>query len=493
VEKSEAEMSEGRVDETIDVRIEANDFPCGELRVRRLAGREVISSLFDFELEVVSLAREGVDVTQMMGASVAIVIQQHGAEVRRIHGMIVEVDDFLASHAEFRPYRVRIAPRAHRLTLVETQDIFMNVSVPEIIKSKLALLDLGDADVEMRLTGVYPPREFVVQYKESDLAFVSRLAEHLGISFFFEHRDGKDVMVFTDHAAGFRRIDGGEAVLFRGGGDERFVHQLVIERRLVPRFFAVRDYNYRTPLVGLAAEHALEDGYAGGVIEHGGHFKTQDEGKALAIVRAEERQASQLVYAGKSEVARFIAGSRVRLEGHPDLAPTDLLIVEVEHEASITVAGSGVQAARTYQNRFRAIPADRTYRPRRTTPRPKIAGLVTGIIDGGQNSGSSTAQIDEQGRYLVRFLFDSTPRTGQAPSRRIRMAQEHVGENYGSHFPLRPDTEVVIGFIDGDPDRPVIVGAVSNPIKPSPVDVRNPTVHRVRTASGITVDIQDGK
>ena len=84
------------------------------------------------------------------------------------------------------------------------------------------------------------------------------------------------------------------------------------------------------------------------------------------------------------------------------------------------------------------------------------------------------------------------PPGAHAPSRPVRMAQHHAGENYGTHFPLRPGTEVIVGFIDGDPDRPIIVGAVPNPIKPSPVDSRNATVHRVRTASGITIDIQDG-
>jgi type VI secretion system secreted protein VgrG len=143
-----------------------------------------------------------------------------------------------------------------------------------------------------------------------------------------------------------------------------------------------------------------------------------------------------------------------------------------------------------YFNPFRAVPAERTYRPPRVTPRPRIHGLVTGFIDAGDPSASASyARIDEQGRYLVRFMFDATPSESRPPSRPVRMVQNHAGENYGTHFPLKPDVEVVIGFIDGDPDRPVIVGALPNPLMPSPVTSASPGVHRIRTSSGITVDI----
>ena len=101
------------------------------------------------------------------------------------------------------------------------------------------------------------------------------------------------------------------------------------------------------------------------------------------------------------------------------------------------------------------------------------------------------AQLDDQGRYVVRFLFDTAPPGERQASRPVRMLQSHVGENYGTHHPLKPGVEVLIGFVHGDPDRPLIVGAVPNPLKPSPVTHRNPDVHRTSTGSGITIDIAD--
>ncbi len=124
---------------------------------------------------------------------------------------------------------------------------------PQVIEQKLAAVSLTDAST-LRLRGAYAQREFIVQYKESDLAFVSRLAEHLGISFFFEHGDDGETMVFTDNPSGFLPAETAETSVFRPRGEERNVFSLTSRRRIVPSFYAVRDYNYRTPLVDITGE-----------------------------------------------------------------------------------------------------------------------------------------------------------------------------------------------------------------------------------------------
>jgi type VI secretion system secreted protein VgrG len=405
--------------------------------------------------------------------------------------MIAEAEDLVSTHKDVRAYRLRLVPRAFALTMVETQDIHMGLTVPQVIQQKLAAVNLA-ASSALRLTGAYAPREFVVQYKESDLAFVSRLAEHLGIGFFFEHGDAGETMVFADNPSAFGRVEGAETVLYRSRGDQRDVYALTAKRRVVPAYYAVRDYNYRTPLVDITGEGEVPDGFAGGVIEYGAHHKTPAEGKALAAVRAEERRAGEVVYTGRSTVAALAAGARVTVADHPDLGSIELLVTEVAHHA--VHPGSAGRAAEEpgYTNTFRAIPGDRMYRPPRVTPRPRIAGLITGIVDGGAvGPGAKYAQLDDQGRYLVRFLFDTTPPGERPASRPVRMIQNHAGEGYGTHFPLKPGVEVVIGFIDGDPDRPLIVGAVPNPIKPSPVTNADSGLHRIRTSTGITVDMQE--
>jgi type VI secretion system secreted protein VgrG len=474
--------------------LESNDFPCDRLRVRSLHGTERIGRVFDLRVEVAWLEHDGPSAELMAGARVTVLVELapgaaagwHGT--RRIHGIVAAVGDLLSTHRTHRLYELRVVPRAFLLGLVETQQIFMNLTVPQIIEQKLTSIGLAGA-FEMRLHGAYAAREFVVQYQESDLAFVSRLAEHLGVSFVFEHDEQGDRIVFTDDNAGFRAVEGAERLVFRPRGELLGVFALRADRRIIPAFYAVRDYNYRIPLVDLTSLYELPSGFAGGVVDQGSHYKTPAEGEALVRVRAEERQATQLVYTGESVIPALSAGMSFTLEDHPDLPALDLVVTAVEYRASQVVAGIGHLGEAGYSCTFQAIPRDRAYRPPQETPRPRIYGIVHGIVDAGANGTTTLAQIDEQGRYLVRFLFDTAPPPGAAPSRPVRMAQNHVGENYGTHLPLKPGTEVLISFIDGDPDRPIIVGAVYNPAKPSPVGRATAITHRIRTQTGITVDM----
>ncbi len=476
------------------VRLESTDFACDEIQIRRLTGTEAISRLFDFRVEIVAAGPKGLDAAAVTGAGVTLVFESDGEELRRVHGIVRALDDLLETEALHRSYRLHIAPRAFRLCLVETVDIFMDQSVPDIVRAKADLVALND-DIDFRLSGAYPAREFVVQYGETDLAFISRLTEHLGISFFFEHSSGGDRMVFTDNADGFSPIPGagGEAIPFRARGEEIGAFHLEASRQIIPRTYVVRDYNYRIPQVDLTSSYEVASGHAGGVVEFGAHYKTPEEGDVLARVRAEERQATELVYTGRSTIPAMTAGATCSIEGHPHLADPRLLITEVTHEASqATMLAGSPGDERPYTNTFRAIPASRTYRPPRVTPKPRIPGVVTGIIDDPTNASSGqNAMIDDEGRYTVRFLFDTAAPGERRASRPIRMAQPHAGAGYGTHFPLKPGIEVLIAFVNGDPDRPIIAGAVPNPLTPSPVVASNAKLNRIVTVSGVRFDIKD--
>ncbi len=472
----------------LELSLESSRFDCDDLRIRALSGVSAISRLFEFDVDVVSL-KGGLDVARVLGEAVTLVFSpREGGDATRVHGIVAGVDDHLGNDEGVRAYRLRVRPRAERLALGASQEIFMGLSVPDILKAKLAAVGLADADVAMRLDGTYAAREFVVQYKETDLAFVCRLSEHLGISFYFDHHGDVDRMVFTDHAGGFSDGQARREHAFRGRGEQREIFRLQAEHRLVPKSFTVHDYNYRLPQVAPLGAHELGEGvgYAGDVIEYGAHVKTPAEARALAKIRAEERQAGQLVYVGQSALPSLQAGVRFRVTGHPDLDALELLVVEVRHEATQSLGHA--EGSSSYANTFRAIPADRTYRPARVTPRPRIHGLVTGVIDATSGGSSVYAPIDDQGRYAVRFLFDAASEPRRAPSHPVRMLQQHAGAHYGTHFPLRPGVEVLIAFVDGDPDRPLIVGAVPNPLTPSPVTSARSDVHTIKTATGTRIE-----
>jgi len=478
--------------EYVDARLESSDFPCDHVQIHTVKGREVISRLSSFEVEIVSTDPDEPTAEQIAGAEVTIVLSKEGAELRRIHGIVVEVDGMLETEVDTRVYRLRVAPRAHRLTLVETQEIYMDLSVPEIILQKLELVGLSGPDVDLRLQGTYPKLEFVVQYKETDLAFVSRIAEHVGISFFFEHDDGRDLdrIVLTDGA--FAKIEGRPTAQFQPRGERCEVYHLEEKTRLIPANYVLQDYNYRTPALDLTASHVSAAGYGGGVVEYGAHFKTPEDGLALAKIRAEEREAARHVYSGRSDVCELRAGGRFTLEGHARREGLDLLVVEVDHELVQATTIHGGQQGERYVSSFRAIDAGLTYRPPRVTPRPRIHGLITGVVEQEPEvAAGHFAKLDVQGRYTIKFLFDTAPAGQRKASRPVRMIQPHAGPDYGMHFPLKPGIEVLLGFVDGDPDRPLIVGAVPNPETPSPVTRANSLANRIKTVSGIELEMKD--
>jgi type VI secretion system secreted protein VgrG len=479
----------------VEVRLESTDFACEHVQISRMNGEEAISQLYAFDLEIVVLTPGELTIDEISGAEVDLVFETAGRELRRVHGMVSGVEDLLDSEPLFRTFRLRISPRAFRLTLVETQEIFLDLSVPDIIKAKLALVGLGDEDVQMRLMSTYPAREFVVQYKETDLAFISRLTEHLGISFFFEQHDGKDLLVFTDHAHGFSPIVREEPVIYRPRGEQCDVFALTQKRQVMPSAFVQQDYNYRTPLLDLTTTHEVPEGFAGGVVEYCQHPKTPEASQLLARIRAEERFAETHYLEGKSDVCAFSTGATFHLDDHPRFeGGKDFLLVAIRHEVTQVVLGLSINPEIiAYANEFRITESSRVYRPARTTKRPRIDGVLTGVIEPNVDGVmGQMAQLDEQGRYTVRFYFDPSPIGGKPLStHRVRMIQQHSGPNYGTHMPLKAGTEVLVIFVDGDPDRPLIMGSVHNPVTPTPVTSRNPSMHRIVTASGIMIEMKD--
>lgn len=485
-------LSSVAMEEVVDFRVESSEFDCDALQIFEVEGRESISQLFAFDIGVVSTQAAGLDPGAVQGALACLVMEVGGVEVRRVHGMISQVEDLMDTEPATRTYRLRLVPRMFRLSLVHTQDIFMDLSVPDIIAKKLELLALDATDVEWRLLSTYAPRDFVVQYKETDLAFVQRLAEHEGISFFFDCADGKDKIIFTDHAAGFQPVADHAVADFRGKGEARDVYALTSLTRVIPHAHVVHDYNYRSPMVDPTGSSEAPSGLAGGVVEYGAHVRTPADATKLAQVRAQETETKHVVYTGRSDLGWMSAGFPFTLDGHPRQDDLGLLVTEIEHRVRKPVALQS-QGEIPYHNTFRAISSSLTFRPPRVTPRPHIHGVLHAVVE-SESPGAETkfARLDSQGRYIVRMMYDTSGAEGRAAfSHRVRMAQPHTGTSWGMHLPLKPGTEVLVAFIDGDPDRPVIVGAVPNPVTRSVVIDRSAPAHRIRTETGILIEMKD--
>jgi type VI secretion system secreted protein VgrG len=468
--------------------LESEDFACDDLEILRIRGREAISQLYRYDVVVIGKRRlaeaRPLDPNDMIGAAVRLHLRDESeAAVRRIHGIVARVERRITG--AYATYELEIVPRAWQLSLVSTQEVFLDMSVPEIIRTKLERFGLVDYVVFRTMT-TYPKRDLVVQYRETDLAFVSRLAEHLGISFYFEEEGKTERMVFTDHRGGFASL-GEQDVSFAPRDEGRGVHDLAVAGRVVPGMVAVQDFNYRNPKLELQSVEPVVPGAPGGIVEYGSHHKSGEEGAELAKVRAQELLATRRVYGGRGFAGSFSAGVRCAIEDHEPDGRLALLVTEVTHhfERRVDDASDGEAG---YENTFSAVPDDTTYRPPRITPRPRIGGFVTGVIQSGPNAAIGVqAKIDDQGRYTVEFHYDTMPNP-QRSSHAVRMAQPFAGPQQGMHFPLRPGTEVIVAFHDGDPDRPVIVGAMPNPVTPSHVTASDSHMHRIRSFDGLVVE-----
>jgi type VI secretion system secreted protein VgrG len=390
-----------------------------------------------------------------------------------------------------------MVPRLWYTTLTLRSRVYQDLSVPDIIKAVLKDSSMADEHFELRLEGTYPKREYVVQYQESDYQFISRLIEHEGICFFFEHTPDGEKVVFADANASFSAPAGYEQIQYlpREGVTDpvESIWSVAYQAHMVPQQVTLREYNWRTPSVPLLAQQKVDAQGRGLQMLYGEHFRDTGEGKKLAKVRAEEFAARRELYTGHSRVRALHSGQIFELTGHL-LGQFDqsYLVTEVTHEVDqqrVMGESGAAQGTQGYTNAWRGIPASVRYRPERRTPKPRIAGIVNAVVDGTVNGAA--APLDEQGRYKVLLPFDVSGKAGGKASRWIRMVQNSSGAGYGTHFPLHVGTEVALSHINGDPDRPIIIGSVPNPETLTPVIADNATQSVIRTRAGIHIEFED--
>lgn len=455
-----------------------------------LRGEEAMSELYRFELDVRCEPGTSLPDEVNAGAEATLRFMLGGErELRCIHGLIQLRKRSLEANDDGPIYRLVLVPHLHRATLVRSQRIFLGMTVVEIIAHKLELLGIDGDLVSLANLEGYPQRDFVMQYDESDYAFISRLCEHLGISFFFEQLEHVDQLVFADGAGEFSVKAQAQTIAL---GDHLNqpgrIYRLDVEEPMMPGSYVVYDYNYRRPDLRLVGQSGIAGGYAGGVLEYGCHLKDEAEAAALATVRAEELGCRARLYTGESSIIGLVPGGTTLLEAKDDFEEQSLMITRVIHDAS-SEGGEPV----AYRNRFEAIETAVTFRPLRRTPRPRLPGFVTGTVQGPNGSTDAVSpHLDDQGRYTVTFHLDAVlgdPSRGG--SHLVRMAQPFGGTGHGMHFPLRPGTEVMMTFANGDPDRPIIVGAVPNAHTSTPVTASNATQNRITAASGALFEISE--
>jgi hypothetical protein len=351
----------------------------------------------------------------------------------------------------------------------------------------------------VNLRSDYPKLDHVAQYEETNFNFLSRITEHYGIFYFFENDGEHDAVVFIDDNILAPTLGGGQDLSWKAwtvGVEEAFsdtIHRFNAHCDSVPSRFFLSDYNYRLPHVPLLVDAEVDPEGSGNWCEHGANYLTPDEGQFLVRLRAEELKSRRVRFEGQSQVPRLSAGYVFSLKSHPFKAwNRKYLALSVRHHARLPRPGVDqdlTSAKLGYWNEFSAIPVDVQFRPERRTPKPRLDGLLNGRIEG---DGTNLPMLDDQGRYRVRIPFDLSGAPEGKGSRWVRMASPFGGDGDGMHFPLFPGTEVVLGCVNGDPDRPMILGAVPNPRNKNVVTNENPLVNRIVYRSGMGLEAFGG-
>ena len=402
-----------------------------------------------------------------------------------IHGTLDMLVSEPVDSMEHLTYRAILEPRVTLLRHTVRCRVFQELSVIDIARAVLGEHGLAEGDdFRVTLAGDYPTSEYTVQYQESDFAFVSRQLESAGVHYHFVQARDRECMVIADQNAHFPERGAMKYGTLKSLAGVEGVTALETTRRRGPAEVLVSDYNWRTPAIALRTR-APADSITGlgHFHEHGTHHKTPAEGAEAARIRAERITSARERCRALGAVYEGGAGYRFELEGHP-LGECDGEYLIVRDELTVR---SGKQP--THSQRFELTRTEHPFRGPERTPKPRIYGLMHAHIDAPMHS--TAAPIDKNGCYKVLMPFDVEGNPGGRASRWIRVAQPSSGGGYGTHLPLHNGAEVAIAHLDGDPDRPVIVGSVHNTNTVNPVTEVNPTQSWIRTQAGIRVTFDD--
>jgi len=512
----------------IEITLTLSGYTGADLIVAACRGEEAISRPYRFVLDLICEDPRW-DLRELLYREAVLTLTGRFTE-RRVHAVLTGFDQLGDVTSGRAQYQAILEPVLAKLAMSRQNQIYgtdEDVSVVDVVTAELtgtgargpaveasAHLDVDCLRTEA-LTEDYPRRDYLVQYEETDLAFISRLMEHWGIFYFFTDDGEKERLHLGDRNVAFRPIDPEREeaaadsledtpqLRFEPGSGlqadgEEHVFALKAISRPLPHKIILRDYNDQLPqLPAMHAEAVVDERGHGVIASYGEHFETPEEGQTLAQIRAEALKCRALRFEMRSNCPRLSAGRLFRLTGHGRDAFNQLYIVaEVRHEAGLPRSDGAPEDAPApgYRNTIIAVPFDMAdgaqFRPERLTPVPRVHGLMTAHVDAA--GLGDRAELDDQGRYKVRIPFDMTGAEDGKASRYIRKAQPYAGKNSGMHFPLLKGTEVAIACYNGDPNRPLITGAVPNPLTQSVSVAGSADRNRIQTTSNILIELGDG-
>jgi type VI secretion system secreted protein VgrG len=444
----------------------AVETPLGEdvLLLTGMSGTEQLGRPFEYRLELASEDHQ-IKAEDIVGQNVTVRLDVLAGGLRYFNGYVSRFTQLTASSGLAR-YRVTMVPWLWFLTRTADCRIFQDKTVPDIIKDVFKRHEL--TNFEEALSGPYPTREYCVQYRETDFKFVSRLMEQEGIYYYFKHENGKHTLVLADSASAHTPYPEFEELEYhpadKGTTTEQCISDWSVETHLQPGACALNDFDFKNTQKDLQARAKVKRAHAAAAFEiydYPGGYTEAGDGDAYARKRIEELQAQYEVAAAVSDCRGIRTGYTFTLANHPrDDQNRKYVITAAEYEIKGDEFFSGQGGGEcSCSCRFRAIEAGQAFRAPRTTQKPTVPGPQTAIVVGPSEDEVFT---DEYGRVKVKFHWDRYSKADENSSCWIRVAQVWAGKSWGAMYIPRIGQEVVIEFIEGDPDQPIITGRVYN-------------------------------
>ena len=436
-----------------------------------LVGEEEVSRPFLFTVDFLS-TNKSVTAASLLGKPITLHIPFGDGEERAVHGLVRRFSTFGRNRVDDKAhYQVEIVPALWFMSLSTNCRTFEDQSALDIVEK--VCKEAGVTNVKRRVTAPPPPLPYVAQYRETDLAFVSRLLEEAGLYYTFEHEKDKHTLVFSDARGSSIPACAQESAKVQprmAGGQVQA--DVVFE---LTRHFAVHSAS-----VSLADHDLLRADNTGKVSSGSPGARGEwfdflgdlgpNDSAGEAKLRIELDETGYDVLRGTSTCAAFEAGTRVSVAGGPaGTGGTELHLVRVTHELQVgdVIGGSGLSAK--YENRFECIPAAVRYRPDRVTPRPSVRGTQTAKVVG--SGGTGEIDVDKNGCILLQFPWDRGVGKDGGSKHRVHVASVWAGTGWGFVQLPRVGQEVLVEFLEGDPDRPIVTGRVYNSAHKPPYDL----------------------
>lgn len=484
-------QSSGGSGRTQEYRSVAVGTPLGKdvLLFYRMNSVEELGRLFRFELDLLS-EKHDLKFEDVLGQKMTVRLDLGVGKKRYFNGHVSSftqsgtVGPLFCYHAVLRPW-------FWFLSLTSTCRIFQQKKIPDIITEVFAAN--GFTDYEKALSGSYKTWEYCVQYRETDFNFVSRLMEQQGIYYYFKHENDKHTMVLSDSVSSHSKFSGYEKVPFfpytEGQQRERdHINVWSIHGEVQSGACALNDFDFKRPKANLNVRSAVKRSYVMSELEiydYPGEYVQTDEGEGYARYRVEELHSEHELLHGQGDARGLGAGNLFELTGHTRtdqnreylIVSSSINMSSEEYGTSSTGGSSGF----FFNCGITAIPSQQAFRPARTTPKPLVQGLQTAIVVGPSGNEIYT---DQYGRVKVHFHWDRYNKYDENASCWIRVAQLWAGAKWGAiHIP-RIGQEVIVDFLEGDPDRPIITGRVYNADNMPPYDLpANMTQSGIKTRS----------